>query len=61
MLTDMELRALRPAEKIYKIADHRGLYAAVMPSGVVSLRYDSRLNGRRETVAIGRYDASLLA
>ncbi|KVL50671.1 integrase [Burkholderia cepacia] len=61
MLTDMQLRALKPAEKIYKVADQRGLYAAVMPSGTVSLRYDYRVNGRRETLVIGRYDPSLSA
>ncbi|KVE21822.1 tyrosine-type recombinase/integrase [Burkholderia vietnamiensis] len=61
MLTDTQLRALKPAEKIYKIADQRGLYAAVMPSGAVSLRYDYRVNGRRETLVIGRYDSSLSA
>ncbi len=61
MLTDMQLRALKPAEKIYKVADQRGLYAAVMPSGAVSFRYDYRINGRRETLVIGRYDSSLSA
>ncbi|RQT27423.1 site-specific integrase [Burkholderia contaminans] len=61
MLTDTQLRALKPAQKIYKIADQRGLYAAVMPSGAVSLRYDYRVNGRRETLVIGRYDPSLSA
>ncbi|PRX27503.1 hypothetical protein B0G75_1148 [Paraburkholderia sp. BL18I3N2] len=40
MLTDMQLRALKPAKKIYKVADQRGLYAAVTPSGAVSFRYD---------------------
>lgn len=25
MLTDMQLRALKPAKKIYKVADQRGL------------------------------------
>ncbi|MGF6548642.1 tyrosine-type recombinase/integrase [Paraburkholderia youngii] len=61
MLTDLQLRALKPAEKIYKVADQRGLYAAVMPSGAVSFRYDYRVNGRRETLVIGRYDPSLSA
>ncbi|ACD20849.1 tyrosine-type recombinase/integrase [Paraburkholderia phytofirmans] len=59
MLTDMQLRALKPAEKIYKVADQQGLYAAVTPSGAVSFRYDYRVNGRRETLVIGRYDPSL--
>ncbi|MGF6696890.1 integrase [Paraburkholderia sp. MM5496-R1] len=61
MLTDMQLRALKPAERIYKVTDQRGLYAAVTPSGAVSFRYDYRLNGRRETLVIGRYDPSLSA
>jgi integrase len=61
MLTDMQLRALKPAEKIYKVADQQGLYVAVTPSGAVSFRYDYRMNGRRETLVIGRYDPSLPA
>jgi Arm DNA-binding domain len=61
MLTDMQLRALKPAKKIYKVADRQGLYAAVTPSGAVSFRYDYRVNGRRETLVIGRYDPSLSA
>ncbi|CAE6748456.1 hypothetical protein R69619_04060 [Paraburkholderia nemoris] len=36
MLTDVQLRALKPAKKIYKVADQWGLYAAVTPSGGVS-------------------------
>lgn len=59
MLTDMQLRALKPAEKIYKVADQHGLYAAVTPSGTVSFRYDYRVNDRRETLVIGRYDSLL--
>ncbi|WP_323138096.1 integrase arm-type DNA-binding domain-containing protein [Paraburkholderia madseniana] len=39
MLTDMQLRALKPAKKIYKVADQRGQYAAVIPAGAVSFRY----------------------
>ncbi|MCA8057336.1 MULTISPECIES: tyrosine-type recombinase/integrase [Burkholderia cepacia complex] len=61
MLTDLELRALKPAGRIYKVADQRGLYVAVTLSGVVSFRFDYRLNGRRETLVIGRYDPRLPA
>lgn len=61
MLTDLELRALKPAGKIYKVADQRGLYVAVTLSGAVSFRFDYRLNGRRETLVIGRYDPRLPA
>jgi hypothetical protein len=56
MLTDTELRALKPTGRIYKVADEHGLYVAVMPSGLVSFRFDYRLNGRRETLVVGRYD-----
>jgi len=56
LLTNQELGALKPREKAFKVADRDGLYAAVLPSGTISFRYDYRLNGRRETLAIGCYD-----
>ncbi|WP_354682277.1 tyrosine-type recombinase/integrase [Cupriavidus necator] len=59
MLTDRELAKLKAQEKLYKLADRDGMYAAVLPTGTVSFRYDYRLNGRRETLHIGRYDAAL--
>lgn len=59
MLTDMQLRALKPTGKIYKVADQQGLYVAVTRTGVVSFRFDYRINGRRETLVIGQYDRSL--
>jgi hypothetical protein len=57
MLTYTELRALKPADRIYKVADQHGMYVAVTPSGLVSFRFDYRLNGRRETLVVGRYDS----
>ncbi|KWA45816.1 integrase [Burkholderia multivorans] len=59
MLTDRELSNLTPREKPYKVSDRDGLYVAVLPTGTRSFRFDYRLNGRRETLAIGRYDADL--
>lgn len=59
MLTDMQLRALKPTGKIYKVADRQGHYVAVTRTGVVSFRFDYRINGRRETLVIGQYDSSL--
>lgn len=55
MLTDTRLKNLKPQEKIYKITDRDGLYVAVLTSGAVSFRYDYRINGRRETLTIGKY------
>ena len=55
MLTDAVVKALRPKDKIYKVSDRDGMYVRVMPSGQISFRMDCRLNGRRETVYLGKY------
>lgn len=56
MLTDTTLRNLKPRHTRYKVSDRDGMYALVSPTGVISFRYDYRLNGRRETFVIGRYN-----
>lgn len=55
MLTDTALRNLKPKSKIYKAFDRDGMYVTVSPVGTVTFRYDYRLNGRRETLTLGRY------
>lgn len=55
MLTDAALKNLRPKEKDYKVTDRDGMYVVVRPTGAVIFRLDYRLNGRRETLTIGRY------
>lgn len=55
MLTDTALRNLQPGSKPYKITDRDGMYVVISPTGTVAFRYDYRLNGRRETLTIGRY------
>ena len=55
MLTDTALKNLKPRETAYNVADRDGLYAVVSTAGTVSFRYDYRMNGRRETLTIGRY------
>lgn len=56
MLTDTGLRKLRPLDKSFKVADRDGMYVTVSTTGTKSFRYDYRLNGRRETLTIGKYD-----
>ncbi len=58
MLTDIALKRLKARQKIYKVADRDGMYVAVAPSGQITFRYDYRVNGRRETLTIGRYGSS---
>ncbi len=55
MLTDAAIKALRPRDKMYKVTDRDGMYLLVSPTGALTFRFDYRLNGRRETVIIGRY------
>ncbi len=55
VLTDTKLKNLKAEEKLYKVSDRDGLYAAVSPTGTVTFRLDYRLNGWRETPTIGQY------
>lgn len=55
MLTDTKLRNLKATGKLYKVADRDGLYVAVTRSGTISFRYNYRINGRQETLTLGRY------
>lgn len=55
MLTDTALRNLKPKEKPYKVTDRDGLYVYVLTSGTISFRYNYAINGRQETLVLGRY------
>lgn len=55
MLSDAALKSLKARGKSYKVADRDGMYAVVSPAGSVVFRLDYRLNGRRETLTIGKY------
>lgn len=59
MLTDTQLRNLKSREKAFKVSDRDGLYVAVSPSGTKAFRYDYRVDGKRETLTVGRYDETL--
>ncbi|HPT51489.1 MAG TPA: integrase arm-type DNA-binding domain-containing protein [Accumulibacter sp.] len=56
MLTDSQLKSLKPGDKAYKVADALGLYVTVATSGTRSFRYDYRFDGKRATLTIGRYE-----
>ena len=57
MLSDGTLRSLKPEATVYKVADRDGMYVTVSPRGTIAFRLDYRLNGRRETLTVGRYGA----
>ncbi len=55
-LTDSALQGLKPRDKPYKITDGEGMYVMVSASGTKAFRYDYRIDGKRETLTIGRYE-----
>ena len=55
MLSDGTLRGLKPEATAYKVSDRDGMYVTVSPKGTITFRLDYRLNGRRETLTVGRY------
>ena len=55
MLTDTKLRNLKPRDRLYKVNDRDGLYAAVTSAGSISFRYNYSISGRQETLTLGRY------
>lgn len=59
-LTDTALRALKPRDKPYTVADERGLYVEVFPTGGVVWRFRYRLNAKQEKLTLGKYPALTL-
>jgi integrase len=59
-LTDTALKALRPKAKPYTLADERGLYVEVFPTGGIVWRYRYRINGKQEKLTLGKYPALTL-
>jgi len=53
-LTDTALKALKPKDKPYTVADERGLYVEVFPTGGVVWRYRYRIGVRREKLTLGK-------
>lgn len=60
MLKDTGIRALKPREKSYKVADGSGLYMLVHPNGGKYWRLKYRFAGKEKLLALGTYpDVSL--
>lgn len=54
-LTDTKLRALKPKEKRYRVADGNGLYAVVFPNGKIYWWMRFRIDGKDQNASIGGY------
>ncbi|QGN55158.1 integrase arm-type DNA-binding domain-containing protein [Novosphingobium sp. Gsoil 351] len=60
-LKDVEIRALKPRDRIYKCSDSHGLYLEVHPTGSKLWRYKYRRLGKEKRIALGRYPEAGLA
>lgn len=61
VMTDTTLRSLKPAAKVYKVADEKGLYIQVTPAGgkLWKLKYRNKV-GAEKKLSLGAYpDVSL--
>ena len=61
LLNDREVRALKPKDKPYRVADERGLYIEVVPNGSKYWRLKYRFAKKEKRLAIGVYPEVTLA
>lgn len=61
MLTDAQVRKIKPLDKKKRYSDEKGLYLEVTPSGGRFWRLKYRFNGRESTLTIGSYPEITLA
>ncbi|MDF2416169.1 tyrosine-type recombinase/integrase [Acinetobacter beijerinckii] len=61
MLTDAQVRKIKPLEKKTKYADEKGMYLEVTSSGGMHWRMKFRLNGKENIFSIGTYPETTLA
>ena len=54
-LTDVKIRAAKPAAKAYRIPDSGGLYLLIVPSGGKLWRWNYRFGGKQKTMPLGKY------
>lgn len=61
MLTDTRVKTAKPQEKLYKLADERGLHLSVYPNGSKLWQMRYRLEGKEKTASLGKYPEVSLA
>ena len=61
MLTDAKLRALKPKDKLYRVADGNGLVIEISKSGARLWRYRYRYGGKATMASLGEYPSVSLS
>ena len=54
-LKELQIRNIRPTDKVIQCTDDRGLYLEVHPNGSKLWRYKYRYMGKQKRLALGRY------
>ncbi len=60
-LTELQIKHLKPKDKVYRIADSGGLCIEVSPAGGKFWRLRYYLNAKEQMLALGKYPAMTLA
>jgi integrase len=60
-LSEVRIRAAKPREKAYRMADSHGLYLEIAPRGGKYWRWAYRFAGKRKLLALGTYPLITLA
>lgn len=59
-LSDLGIRAAKPADKPFKLADEKGLFLLINPNGSKLFRMKYRFDGKEKVLSFGAYpDVSL--
>lgn len=59
-LSDFSIRAAKPADKPFKLADEKGLFLLINPNGSKLFRMKYRFDGKEKVLSFGAYpDVSL--
>ena len=61
VLTTLQIKSAKPAERAYKLADTGGLFVLVQPNGSKLWRYKFRLDGVEGLQALGAFPEVTLA
>lgn len=56
VLTEVQIKALKPRATLYRVADAQGLCVEVTPQGTKLWRYRYRFGGKPKMIALGRWD-----
>ena len=60
VLTEVQIKALKSREKLYRVADAAGLCLEITPNGTKLWRYRYRFGGKAKMMALGRWNETTL-